>query len=80
MSPMGGKRHKGIGYNKARKKKLLPPEPIADESVSSEESEAGVSTEPAPSLPAIEPLPPAIADSASADAPDALAKMKEHLM
>ena len=34
---MGGKRHKGIGYNRAKKSKVPQPAPVLDESTAEEE-------------------------------------------
>ena len=44
MSPMGGKRHKGIGMNRAKKKKSSPLVPAAEVISEGEESD----TEPEP--------------------------------
>ena len=58
MSPMGGKRHSGIGYNRAKKSKL-PAGPRVTSSTRLEEgSDNGSSDEEAPLLHPPEPPPP----------------------
>ena len=67
---MGGKRHKGVGYNRAKKKKPSPLVPAAEvtseveESESEQEPEPEPEPEPQPALaPAPEPAPQPVTSS-----------------
>ena len=58
MSPMGGKRHKGVGYNRAKKKRVSWCLPRASSSAIDSESDGDSDDETDPLLEAPQPPPP----------------------
>ena len=48
MTPMPGKRHTGVGMNRAKKKKVVPVATVEDESQSDDEAEDAPPAPPAP--------------------------------
>ena len=79
MTPMGGRRHKGIGINRAKKKTVLPVAPVIDESESDDEADDEPPAPPAPPLPATEPPPPAAVEAVEGKTPKAAASFRKHL-
>ena len=64
---MGGKRHKGIGYNRAKKRKVSPLVPVPDEPENTEDDDEEEDCSP----PAYEPpMPPAALSVSPPQDPD----------
>ena len=79
MSPMGGRRHKGVGMNRAKKKKMAQPEVVEEESASEEEAEPEDWTPP-PQSPPLMPVPELEVEGVAAGAPTAASTMQERLV
>ena len=76
---MPGKRHKGVGMNRAKKKKVVTVATVEEESESDDEAEDDPQAPPAPPLPTLEPPPPALVESVAAEVPSAAIQFKQQL-
>ena len=78
---MGGKRHKGIGFNRPKKKKVEPAEEVSIEAEESED-EPDLTREPPPEPeplppPSPEPAPPTHAEAKEISASGALGHLRK---
>ena len=82
-SPMGGKRHKGIGMNRAKKKKVLAGAVVVSSAPVNEEAEEDEDEDAAPNPSPPDPPPPPppaqLVEAASAQVASAADSLYEHL-
>ena len=83
MSPMGGKRHKGVGFNRPEKKKVTSGAAVVTSTRTAEESEDDPEEEAAPNLeppqPAPRPAPALLVEAAASHASSAITSLYKHL-